>query len=157
MAIGPMADFTRKVGRKLRYWGIRILIPILIVLLPVFLIALIPVAAGLVLAACGVAIAVCILLLVALIVFYACRWIWKCTPWYRRREARKRKERLDLELAAQNREPESQVNESNQDGKSVQEEMPNVKGTTVTEMDMGCQQDSGTGGEINETPQPTLI
>ncbi|RYP58456.1 hypothetical protein DL769_008947 [Monosporascus sp. CRB-8-3] len=157
LAIGPMADFTKKFGRRLGDWGMDVLSLIAAVLLLVLMVALVPVAAGLLIAAGGVALAMFILYLVALIVFYMCRWIWRCTPWYRSREARKRRERLDPEVAVQNEGHESQVDGNNRNGEGEGDEVVDEKGTRVKERGPESQHDAGNGYEIEEAPQPTLI
>ncbi|RYP61087.1 hypothetical protein DL770_009852 [Monosporascus sp. CRB-9-2] len=148
MAIGPMADFTKRLGRKLGYWGVEAVWLILVVLFLVLVVALVPVAAGLIIAAGGVALAAFILYSVALIVFYMCKWIWECTPWYRSREAQKRRERSDPEVAARNVGPESPVIGIDRNGEGEEGELADEKGTRLKERGLESQYDSGNCNEI---------
>ncbi|RYP29124.1 hypothetical protein DL767_006894 [Monosporascus sp. MG133] len=153
LAIGPMADFTKNLGRRLAYVLSLIAAVLFAVLMVALAVALVPVA----IAACGVGLAIFILYLVAFIVFDMCRWIWRCTPWYRSREARKRREGLDPEVAVQNEGRESQVDGNNRNGEGEGDEEVDEKGTKVKERGPESQHDAGNGYEIEEAPQPTLI
>jgi len=128
MAIGPMADFTKKIGRILGHWGIEVLwrvLIIIIVLIGIALgIALIPIAIGLI-----IALAAFVSYIVAVIIFYICRWIWKCTPRHRRHEAQKQRERLDPEVAARSEEPQNEVHNDNRNGEG-EESKVDEKGTS---------------------------
>ena len=133
MAIGPMAEFTKKIGRILGHWGIEVLwrvLIIIIVLIGIALgIALIPIAIGLIIAAGGIALAAFVSYIVAVIIFYICRWIWKCTPRHRRHEAQKQRERLDPEVAARSEEPQNEVHNDNRNGEG-EESKVDEKGTS---------------------------
>jgi hypothetical protein len=80
MAIGPMAGFTKKVGRILGKWGIIVLKRALDILYIIIFIVLVPVAAGLLIAAAGVGLAGFIVYLIVAIIFTIGRLIWECTP-----------------------------------------------------------------------------
>ncbi|PVH68818.1 hypothetical protein DL98DRAFT_628915 [Cadophora sp. DSE1049] len=165
MAIGPMAGFTKRLAHALGYWGMQALGLIIGILFIAILIALVPVAAGLAVAAAAVALAAFILYLLVLIAFYMCKWIWECTPYYRRREARKRKERSDVENAerTENEGPEIHVDGVSNEGDEGDDETVNEKGPAVvtdTTMPRGgteSQRDSGHDDEIEASSRPMLI
>ncbi|KAG4434243.1 hypothetical protein IFR05_010262 [Cadophora sp. M221] len=165
MAIGPMAGFTKRLAHALGYWGMQALGLTIGILFIAILIALVPVAAGLVVAAAAVALAAFILYLLVLIVFSMCKWIWECTPYYRRREARKRKERSDVENAERTESggPEINVDGASNEGDEGDDETVNEKGPAVvtdTTMPGGgneSQRDSGHDDEIEASPRPMLI
>jgi MFS family permease len=155
MAIGPMAGFAKKLGRAVRYWAAYILVIIvgLIVgvLLTAIVIALIPVAIGLIIAAVPV-------YLFALALFYFCKWLWKFTPHYRKRKARKIREISDLEDAARDEGPEIRINDEPDDVNNGESENGiNKKAPVVMERSVESQHIPGNGEEIEEVHQSPLL
>lgn len=162
MAIGPMAGFTKRLGRTLGYWGMEGLRLTLGIFLIIIVIALVPVAAGLLVAAAGVALAALILYFLVLIAFYMCKWVWECTPYYHRRVARKKKELSDLEARNEVEGPEIHDDQvSNKDGEGGDDEALNEKGATVTSSTMKRGVESHgefrNDHEVGERPQGPLI
>jgi hypothetical protein len=93
MAIGPMANLAKKVIKWSVEWSLKILDLLLVLLV-------IPVGIGLVIAVAAICLGALIICLVIAIILRIFRLFWECTPWYRSREARKMKERSDVEVAS---------------------------------------------------------
>lgn len=154
--IVPVMGILKVAQRFMGRWGVKALRfnagALLIILTIVLTLALSVIAAGLVVAAGAVALALLVLYFVALVLFYLFKWIWECTPYYHRREARKRREQSDLEDAARDGGPEIHVSGGSLEDGKVDEDGDGVaeKGIAVTQKAVESQHESGDGEEIGE-------
>jgi hypothetical protein len=105
MAIGPMANLAKKLIK-------RSLLELVVLL---FLLA-IPVGIGLIITVAAICLGLYITYVVTFIILRICKLLWECTPWYRSREARKIKERSDVEIASRADRHDGQTDDDERNG-----------------------------------------
>ncbi|KAE9381023.1 hypothetical protein N431DRAFT_457638 [Stipitochalara longipes BDJ] len=150
LAIGEKADLAKTMIRKIAHWGYQIFVILLLLLAIIASIALISVAIAIGIAAIAVALALFVVYYIIGIVFLILQAIWQCTPYYRKRKAKKERKRTDLEDA-------SVLPEMKGDDKGVSAEGVAVVETMRLEEEPGRHPDSGHSNQSEEVVEQISI